>query len=520
MKQKLLYTFLIAFLFQYSFSQTVTLDNTFGTDGKVMQAIAPLGEDFLNNIAIQPDKKILVCTLKDFTLNGTVIISRFNVDGTLDTSFGGDGIVETQLVSESGGNSLMKLQPDGKILITGSRSPNIQLTNFDFATMRYNSDGTIDTDFGTNGIVITDFIGTGDIGNAIDLQSDGKIIVAGYTYYNQGCIVSLIRYLSNGTIDTTFGFSGKLVLPSLGVSSYDYTNCIKITSDDSILIGADTTAGETNEDYTNVRIFRVTSNGNLDVSFNTTGSRLVDFGAHDSIGAIEEYNGKIVISGFSSVFGSSKIFLSRFLADGTPDNTFGVNGIAIGNRAVSNPYDAVLDMKVLNNGKLICTGYTSNNTNTDFLLIQFNTDGTMDTGFNSVGYFMTDFNNNTNDVSGAIDIGSDGKIVCVGLTDLNAIRITSLARYNYNELSNQFFATNSFSVYPNPFSESITIENEDINSENIKTELYDISGRKLSEYKLDGISTSIQMDQNLTKGNYLLKITGEGKSKTIQIVKK
>ena len=184
MKLKHIYIALFFLAFNFSvFSQTVTLDNTFGTGGKVLYSFA-LNGDALNAIAIQQDGKILVCTLKEFSLNGNIIVSRFNADGTLDTNFGINGIVETQLVSETGGYNLMKLQNDGKILITGSNSINSNSDFFNFATMRFNSNGSIDTFFGTNGIVITDLDGKGDFGTAVSLQSDNKIIVAGYTFLN------------------------------------------------------------------------------------------------------------------------------------------------------------------------------------------------------------------------------------------------------------------------------------------------------------------------------------------------
>ncbi len=211
----------------------------------------------------------------------------------------------------------------------------------------------------------------------------------------------------------------------------------------------------------------------------------------------------------------------RFLADGTPDPAFGVNGFFIGNRNATNLYDATLGMKVLSNGKLLCTGFTSNVSNADYLLIQFNTDGTIDTDFNNGGYFMTDFNNNTNDISCAIDIAPDGKVVCAGLTDLNAIRVVSLARYNLTDLSNPSFTANSFLAYPNPFSETITISNKETSLSGTVIGLYDINGRKLSEYKPSTVTElNIPMNRELAKGNYFLKINKEGKIQTIKLLKK
>lgn len=521
MKQNLLYSFIFLFS-QFLFSQTVMLDNTFGTNGKVLHSFEQNG-DGLNAISIQQDGKVLVCTLKEFSLNGNVIVSRFNVDGTLDTNFGVNGIVETQLIVETMGYNLIKLQPDGKILVVGSKSNTSNLNHSDFAAMRYNPDGTVDTDFGTNGIVITDFNSKDDVANAVALQSDGKIIVAGFTYSdsNGKSNVSLVRYLNNGTIDSAFGDNGKSVLPGMASNSHDFSTCIQVTQDNHILIGATTTAGEIVEDDRNVAVFKVNNDGTMDTSFNTTGYAVLDFGADEYIGAIDEYDGKIVIAGYSGFTGGAKFFLARFTVNGTPDPAFGVNGLVIGNRNSTNTHDAVIGMKILDNGKLLCTGYTLNDTNADFLLIQFNNNGTIDSGFNNSGYFMTDFNNGTNDISSAIAIAADGKIVCSGFTELNAIRVTSLARYTVSELSNGSFTSKSFTVYPNPFSESVTIQSENVNIANITVELFDIGGRKLSTYKPNAASGFlIPMHADLVNGNYFLRITADNQTSTIKIIKK
>ena len=521
MKHKLLYTAFFILFLQNSFSQTVTLDPTFGTGGKVTHPFSPNG-DALNTIAIQQDGKILLSSLTQFSLSGNVIISRFNSDGSLDLDFGVNGIVATQLVTETGGINLMKLQNDGKILITSSKSINSNLDNFDFATMRYNIDGSVDTSFGTNGIVITDFGGKGDIATVVDIQSDNKIIVAGYSYFNsnQNAYVSMVRYLSNGTIDTTFGSNGGLALPLLASNSHDYTQCVKVLPNDNIIIGADTTALETMQDYYNFGVFKILSNGTIDTSFGNNGTVINDFGAKEHIGAVNEYDGKIIASGYSNFAGGSKIAIAKYSANGTLDTTFGLNGIFYGNRNTSNLYDAVLGMKMLNNGKMLFTGYTLNATNADFMLIQFNVDGTLDTGFNNNGYFLTDFSG-TNDLSAAIDIGVDGKIVCAGLTTISSNYVTALVRYDLNNLSNSFFTNDKFSVYPNPFSESITIESKDVNLQNATIELYDSIGRKLSNATAnESAYFNIPINKNLSKGTYFLKITNEGKTETVKMIKK
>jgi hypothetical protein len=124
--------------------------------------------------------------------------------------------------------------------------------------------------------------------------------------------------------------------------------------------------------------------------------------------------------------------------------------------------------------------------------------------------------NSTNDYGSSFIIQNDGKFLCAGSIDFN---IGALARFEYSNLSNSYFENKSFSVFPNPFSQSITIESKAINLQNSTIELYDISGRKLSDFAIESNNSTIQMDTNVSKGNYFLKITNEGKTETIKIVK-
>jgi len=154
-------------------AQNVMLDPTFGANGKVIHSF-DIFSDTSGAVVVQDDEKILVCGINDFTIGGNVYIARYNADGSLDLGFGNNGIAVTALITESAGVRIMKLLPDGKILVTSSKSISNNVNFFDFATMRYNADGSVDTTFGTNGLVQTDINGLGNYANAIEIQSDGK----------------------------------------------------------------------------------------------------------------------------------------------------------------------------------------------------------------------------------------------------------------------------------------------------------------------------------------------------------
>ena len=189
-----------------------TLDSTFGNNGKVTTDFGP-GDDNIQSILLQADGKILVV---GDSFNGSsydFALARYNSNGSLDTTFGTGGRVTTNFGLTSAEDTGLDavLQADGKILVGGTAF--IGGDN-DFALARYNRDGTLDTSFGDGGKASTFFEGGGDDQiSSIVLQADGKILVAGRTSIggngSSKLNFALARYNSNGTLDTSFGTGGK-----------------------------------------------------------------------------------------------------------------------------------------------------------------------------------------------------------------------------------------------------------------------------------------------------------------------
>ncbi len=192
-----------------------TLDNTFGVNGKVTTDFPGLAA-VPSAVLIQPDGKILVAggAFPLFTFLGDFKLVRYNSNGTLDTSFGSGGIVTTSFPGQGSYAFAVALQPDGKIIAAGTDFVDFSSddsSNTDFGLERYNSDGSPDTTFGNGGQVTTDFDGFNDDAFSILVQPDGKLVAVGSaknptTYYD----FAAVRYLANGTIDTTFGVAGKV----------------------------------------------------------------------------------------------------------------------------------------------------------------------------------------------------------------------------------------------------------------------------------------------------------------------
>ena len=242
-------------------------------------------------LAIQSDGKIVAAGKSSNGSTHDFALVRYNTNGSLDTSFGTGGIVTT-LVGISGGAYALGLQSDGKIVAAGSSSNG---SNYDFALVRYNADGSLDTSFGTGGIVTTTVGSSDDYASTLGIQSDGKIVAAGYSYNGSNYDFALVRYNTNGSFDTSFGTGGIVTTP-VG-SSDDYARTLGIQSDGKIVAAGYSSNGSTYD----FALVRYNTNGSLDTTFGTGGIVTTPVGSSGIAYALGlQSDGKIVAAGYSS----------------------------------------------------------------------------------------------------------------------------------------------------------------------------------------------------------------------------
>ena len=287
-----------------------SIDNTFGNNGIASTFIVGVKASTAYSITIQSDGKIIAAGTTANTSNKDFAIVRYNSDGKLDNSFGSGGIVSTQIGTGDDIVYSVKTQSDGKIIAAGYATN----TNKDFAVVRYNTDGTLDNTFGANGIVVNSIGTINDGVNSIALQSDGKILASGYSYTNSTSAndFTLVRYNSNGTLDNSFGTNG-IVITDFGNSENksDYSYSMAIMSDGQIIA-----AGCSGYDYA---IAKYNSNGTLDNNFGTNGKVIQSVSdKNDEVHSIAiQTDSKIVIGGFANAFGGvgnySYFFLGRYI---------------------------------------------------------------------------------------------------------------------------------------------------------------------------------------------------------------
>jgi uncharacterized delta-60 repeat protein len=396
--------------------------------------------------ALQADGKILVVGDAELGTNSDLLVERFNADGSLDTTFGNGGAVITSLSTETTFGAGIAVQSDGKIVaISSTINQNLQPDSV--AAVRYNADGTLDTGFGTAGIAT---IVAHASANAVALQSDGKIILAGSSQTIQGENFLVARFDTDGTLDPGFGQAG--ILTSLfGTNVSQRARAIAIQSDGKIVVTGETLDQATGRHV--VGIARYNPDGSIDGGTEVTVGRS-DFPNDVILDTIENVNGspEIVLVGRTIDPSTQKndVFLERLVPDlgaGGPigDPGFGAAGRAQASTPVS---DEGLSILELADGKYVVAGdLNTNGSDSVSALFRYNADGTPDMSFGVDGVVTTSFGD-TSFANKVFEL-PDGKLLVVGGSGPISDRHVVIARYNPDgSLDQSFAATNTLDGAP------------------------------------------------------------------------
>jgi len=286
------------------------LDASFRSGGTVTTDFAG-HVDIGYPMALQPDGKILVAGESGLEGNPKFALARYNADGSLDPTFGGDGKVTTDLTSYPDDGLAMAIQSNGKIVMAGGAG--FGAPNEKFGLVRYNPNGTLDATFGGDGKVVTDFTQEPDVVFALAIQSNGKLVAGGGSALGpeNNPKFALARYNPNGTLDATFGGDGKRTTDFTPGDDDVYS--LAIQSNGKIVA-----AGQSGSRNATFALARYTRNGILDSTFGGgDGKRTTDFTkAYDSIySVVIQPDGKIVAAGAAGLGGPNGNFaVARYLA--------------------------------------------------------------------------------------------------------------------------------------------------------------------------------------------------------------
>lgn len=359
------------------FTADGNLDATFGSGGIEIISITES-----QALALQNDGKIVI-------VGGNFEILRLNANGSLDTGFGSSGIAQVGFAGDPAIARDVVIQSDGKIVVVGEVVPGV----FNMVIARLNSNGALDTGFGTAGVVTEDF-GFSAAANAVALQGDGKIVVGGRMFAGDQNF-AIIRLDGNGDFDNSFSGDGLL---DIDIVNSDEINDIAIQSDGKIiLVGSTDNLGAS--DY---GIARLNTNGSLDNTFNGTGIATYSFpGSTEDIpySVHLQPDGKILVAGSTTGAGQTIFSILRTSNTGVLDASFsgdGFQGITVGP-----DIDEVRAIAQQGDGKIILAGFSDQGaTNDDLALARINAEpiftviNTNNSGFGSLSQAITNANTN------------------------------------------------------------------------------------------------------------------------------
>ncbi len=461
-------------------------------------------------IELQQDGKILAIG------SGTSVgfaINRYNFDGTLDTSFSNDGmlIISKDSTDTHYGRAIL-IQEDSKIIIGGIDDYGI---NGNFVLVRVYENGKIDSSFGNNGFVSSPFPDTDDDLRAVVIQpDDGKIIMSG-TMYNPITNIyelGIIRYLNNGIIDSSFSGDG-VQLNNFNEGDF-YVRTMILEEDGKIVVGGIT-------DNSEFGIVRYNTDGSLDIDFGMEGLSSYSYNTHAQYGeslAIQN-DGKIILGGWwhPGDYGDSQGLLMRVNIDGSLDHTFGIEGFADIDFGYNE--DRIWSIAIQNDGKIIGVG----GSNSRFAGVRYKQDGKIDSTFGYDGYIFTQLSDEY-DLAYDIAIQPDGNFILAGNADYH----NSLARYINDAnvvINNINWINNSIFLFPNPVTFNVTLQYTLLQDEIVSIYIYNIAGDKITtvienkKMAVGEYDQIIQISESLPAGNYIISVETSGSKSNIDFTK-
>lgn len=489
-------------------AQSNIFDPSFGEDGIVTTTISG-SYNLATATVVQPDGKILVAGHAGEPSTYKATVARYNSDGSLDTAFGNEGTLVIPVGHVKSFSKDIAVQEDGKIVV-GAYTWNNEYG--EFAAIRLNEDGSFDTSFGNQGIVIIE-TSSSDVAEALSIQQDGKIVLAGYSNDH----FAVLRLNTDGSIDTDFGVNGWAITQF--ESALSFIMDIEIQEDGKIV-----QAGFLLNSYEPIEMAasRLNTDGTIDTAFGTNGKVRFNIGeGNDFVSSVALQNdGKIILGGHSWISNEElrhDFALVRLNSDGSQDTSYGDNGVATAQIVDGANYTS--SIVIQEDQKVVLSGSTVKLQDYRLGLVRFDTDGSLDETFGGDGTGMVSPNLNGQDSFGeGLALQEDGKIIMVGRTyPTFGTSAMVVMRFDNSILGVTDNFLSEVRLYPNPASEYIMLQlNESSSSLNV--EIVDILGKRVYASE---VSQNERLDvSNLVQGTYFVKLSLSGKSEVIRFIKK
>ena len=410
-----------------------SLDTTFGTGGKVFtpfegQHARPV------DIARQPDGKIVVaCGVGTISTYGLVCLVRYNPDGSLDTTFDGDGKVITNLPEgQNDFPAAIALQADGKIVVVGSiRNFTGEFFRFWGFFIRYNSDGSLDTSFDGDGVKFIDNLGNSTFTD-VAIQPDGKIVGAGRGVIAAGTFgATVVRLYNDGTFDPSLSNDGVAGTPMPGYENFG-VSAIALQSDGKILLSGTANSGT-------FYVLRYNADGSLDTGFDGDGIVFMPLGGQGTNASntqlIVQPDGKILQIGSAATVVANRddIVMIRYNPNGSIDTTFDGDSLVVTHVSADNQDDFGVDAYLQPDGKILVLAnlnYPPSSPSPGALwgILRYNSNGSLDPTFGGGDGVATTTVTGSEDYAYSMLLQPDGKLLVAGRT--GNPHVLALLRFN------------------------------------------------------------------------------------------
>jgi uncharacterized delta-60 repeat protein len=519
MKFKFIFTNAAMVLASTLFAQNAwNPDASFGSSGIVTYDFGAM-DNLTDVVRDEATGKIYACgTALSPAFAGRLALMRYNDDGTLDTDFNGTGTLLIEEFQESYAYKVLPLST-GKVLVAGLMYDSNYVAYM--LALRFNADGTPDTSWGANGYFMSNFVTGDELAHSAVETSDHGIVLCGQIIdENFRYLPALMKLTEQGYVDTNFGTGGFVTFPCDNTDN-DLVSIMEEPNGNLVACGH-VDMGFTNEGGIDLNwlLVRTSSTGVPDANFGTNGKLTYMASAQNidkSFSIVRQGDGKYVVGGFGYLPDfSTNGFIVRFNNDGTTDSSFGTNG----KKTIDyGPSDIISEVALVNDYKILAGGYSiaTDVAVNEFLLARFNADGSEDGTFNVAG-FVNPIIGNINDNANALHVQADGKAILAGKSDAGGNNNATIIRFGTNGplVSTEETESELLRIYPSQLgaSEMITIAGK--NNETQPITWTDMQGRVVSKGQLKSGENSIQAPA-VAAGNYILSIGN--KSTKVNIVR-
>ncbi len=506
-------TLLLLFFCTFSlFAQDGTLDSSFGDNG--IKIVATPGEDARFYGLAKSGNQLVAAGVSAPNGTNTITVVGLDTDGNINTSFGTNGTLTIPHGTGAGQASCIIEQADGKFLVGGWARNS---SKDEYVVARISADGVLDNSFGVDGLATGSFSSSSfaeDEIAAIGLLSDGKIVVTGRSYGGLSDDAFVGCFNPDGSLFTDFGTNGFSIIDFGTSPPSEVATALAIDANDNIFLGGTSSLGFNIEDQ--LFVMKLNNLGTPDASFGDAGKvfHAVDpdviAGLNDI--AIDAQGGIVTGGGaFNTYELDNNFFLTRFTSAGVLDNNFGNNGQVIIQR---NSNESIFDLEILSSGDIIAAGSTGGFAS-GMAIVRFSSTGLQDPNFGTNGWAITQVGSTFNGISDIVV--ESGAIYAAGFSYSEDYQMT-LAKYiNAGMVSTNDIVeiATDVTVFPNPITDQFSVVFDLKNTSEISIDLVDVNGKRIqnllpAQNLLDGKQQfSFELEQDLSAGIYFVVIQSE-----------